>query len=206
MVHMPQLTAAWRKTRAIGGNQVHYRFTLTIHRRTHEFDCYLDTQDKSWTLLVGHINEPWANIYPVYWDKTVRGLAVNPYLDNAKYLELRRILGIQSGTGNKWPVTTILEQADAAASNATIREWVDPRLLANRNRSDVEEPESTVYAGNRPWAGDSLGRHVRVANLEKTRRFLGPEIAEYCRTHDISTRWRPPEANEPISEHRPQLP
>lgn len=204
MVHMPQLTEARRKTRAIGGNQVHYRFTLTIHRRTHEFDCYLDTQDKNWTLLVGHINEAWSNIYPVYWDKTAGGLAINPYLDHAKYLELRRILGIQSGTGNKWPVTTILEQADAAASNATIREWVDPRLLANRNRSDVEEADKTVFDGFAHWG--ATGRHVRASNLDKTRRFLGPEIADRCRTNNISSRWRAPRSGEPINEHRPQLP
>lgn len=62
---------------------------------------------------------------------------------------------------------------------------VQPHEVAIYKRKNVEEAEKIYFCGWKFYADSD--RHAR--NFEKTKEWLGDEIYEFCKKHDISSCW-----------------
>lgn len=191
MTDLPQLTQALLRTRRAGGHRVLYRFTLDAGGRTHELDNVLAAEGpQPWTLLIALIGpHHWAHTYDITSSPT-GVLRANAFLA-ADYRRLLDALNIGGRGTRPWPTSLLLEAADHGARKARPRTWIPPSKIYFLGWFDhVTHPKT----------GNVTGK-----NLTKTRRLLGKDAAEYCKTHNISTRWTTAD-NAKHYDHRPLSP
>ena len=205
MTDLPQLTQALLRTRRAGGHRVLYRFTLNAGGRTHELDSVLAAEgEPPWTLLIALIGpHHWAHTYDITISPS-GALRANAFLA-ADYRRLLDALNIGGSGTRPWPASLLLEAADHGARKARPRTWIPPNELPKAARTNIEEEDKIYFFGWFDHVAHPKTGNVTRDNLTKTRRLLGKDAAEYCATHNISTRWTTAD-NAKHYDHRPLPP
>lgn len=132
----------------------------------------------------------WSHLYEVHQDRQGM-LYTNPMLSHEEYKTLIEVLRIQPApTGNPFRVSGFLQELQQA-SHTVPGHWNRHRIRAIQDipsslRNDVEEPDAVYFCG---WHQNPVGKYPTARNLEKTRRFLGPAVADECRRLRVSSRW-----------------
>ena len=108
-------------------------------------------------------------------------------------------LGLTGRTGRPWPASQLLDAADYGAISARPRAWIPPQDLPQAARTGIEEEHKTSLFGWTDHVAHPRTGHVTAQNLDKTRRLLGKDIAQHCKTHDISSCWTTPD--DPRAKH-----
>ncbi|WP_442852334.1 DUF6037 family protein [Actinomyces sp. oral taxon 849] len=80
-----------------------------------------------------------------------------------------------------------------------------PNELPKAARTNIEEEDKIYFFGWYDHVAHPKTGNVTGDNLTKTRRLLGKDAAEYCATHNISTRWTTAD-NAKHYDHRPLPP
>ena len=206
MTDLPQLTQALWRTKRAGGHRVLYRFTLDAGGRTHEFDSVLAAEgEPPWTLLIALIGpHHWAHTYDIITSSHSGVLRASAFLA-ADYRRLLDALNIGGSGTRPWPASLLLEAADHGARKARPRTWIPPNELPKAARTNIEEEDKIYFLGWFDHVAHPKTGNVTGDNLTKTRRLLGKDAAEYCATHNISTRWTTAD-NAKHYDHRPLPP
>ena len=92
--------------------------------------------------------------------------------------------------GNRWSARKFLDHVQSSSAGISSH-WSSHRIrtaldLPAAYRKDVEESDKVYWCG---WRQNPPGKHQSEANYQKTLRWLGGEIAELCRSMNVSTRW-----------------
>lgn len=132
----------------------------------------------------------WAHVYQVRRDRGTGMLFADPYLGHDMG-NLMRILGIVGRHGgNPWSARKFLDHVQSSSAGISSH-WSSHRIrtaldLPAAYRKDVEESDKVYWCG---WRQNPPGKHQSEANYQKTLRWLGGEIAELCRSMNVSTCW-----------------
>lgn len=132
----------------------------------------------------------WAHVYQVRRDRSTGMLFADPYLGHDMG-NLMRILGIVGRHGgNPWSARKFLDHVQSSSAGISSH-WSSHRIrtaldLPAAYRKDVEESDKVYWCG---WRQNPPGKHQSEANYQKTLRWLGGEIAELCRSMNVSTCW-----------------
>lgn len=132
----------------------------------------------------------WAHIYRVRMNRGTGILFTDPYIGNG-IGDLMRILGITGHpSGNPWSARKFLDHVQSSSFDVSSH-WSVHRIrtaldLPAVYRKGVEESDKVYWCG---WRQNPPGRHQSETNYRKTLRWLGREIAELCRSMDVSTCW-----------------
>lgn len=145
-------------------------------------DCILDISTKPFELMIGILNHSWACIIQLK-----KGFSTIP-MDNKHYYELLRILRLEP---SNYPFTSFrfFKIIDDNIPQFCSGKQVKPSSLAfyRRNRlTEDERKEGYIFCGWLTHEGKNNG-HAR--NFNKTEQLLGKDIADFCREHDISSKW-----------------
>lgn len=79
-----------------------------------------------------------------------------------------------------------LREVDKAVPPKCSKRSVQPHEIAVYKRKVSDEDKIYFHGWNDHLAD---GRHVRAENIDKTRRFLGDEVADFCQQNNISSMW-----------------
>ncbi|MDK8283237.1 DUF6037 family protein [Actinotignum sp. GS-2025f] len=214
MIRLEGLSHAWKKHKAHGVYRILFTFTTNLEEdgtyRPYTFDClFVGAPQPPYKLLIATHKTPipWCHIYEV--EEIAKGvLATETYLGD-DYGPLLQALGIGGHGGTvKLPIGNIVKAASNAAARQNVREWVPPQNIPPSLRRNVEESEKIYFYGWLDHQTENAGRHVTAANLDKTARLLGLDIARFCKTNNISSRWtdRPSPASREANKQRPLPP
>lgn len=112
------------------------------------------------------------------------GCEVVPHLKE-HYGKLLDALGIEPNPANPFGTIKFFRQLDDHVPQRPSGVFQSPELVA-RLWNDFEESDKSFFVG---WVAHNDGRHVTAGNLAKTDLLLGRDVADFCRRHNISSRW-----------------
>jgi len=173
--------------------------------RTHELDSVLAAEgEPPWTLLIALIGpHHWAHTYDITISPS-GVLRASAFLA-ADYRRLLDALNIGGSGTRPWPASLLLEAADHGARKARPRTWIPPNELPKAARTNIEEEDQIYFLGWTDHVAHPKTGNVTGKNLTKTRRLLGKDIAEYCKTRNISSCWTTADKAKHY-DHRPLPP
>lgn len=159
------------------------RYKWRFTRGPATFEAIFLIEDSPFELLLGAIGTRFGITLRVY-----PGFQVDTQLPTEDYFALREALRLTPTPGRPFRPVDFFADLDAAIPQtlnlATGR--VQPHdLLAYRHH--VEEAAKRYFCG---WKDNTTtGERVSPGNLEKTRAAFGQRVYEFCRRHNISSRW-----------------
>lgn len=144
-------------------------------------DVFFLIDRKPFELLVGIRGENLAFVTKVH-----PGFVADSIPDDV-FWALCRVLKLKPGKGqftSQIFLQYIASHAPAHCSHRQIR----PEQMSQYYRAESADEDAKMYfCGWRTHFYDN--RHVRDWNLRKTAFFFGPQVAAFCRSHNISSAW-----------------
>lgn len=145
------------------------------------FDVIFRINCTPYELLIGAIGYSFAMVLQMQ-----RGFVIDNIPDK-EYRELCKILKLNYNK-NHFSSAVFLNIISERAPKSCSKTAVQPHQIAKykaKDLSDDDDKEKIYFIG---WLShDSDNRQAQ--NIEKTRLYLGEDVAEYCRKHNISSRW-----------------
>lgn len=160
------------------------KYTFEFAKTT--FEVIFDVGSNPPQLLVGTINKNWATVIDIdvendFWAE------MNP----DDFFALRNVLFLNYVDGSFRSVNFLYRIGENAPKTQSNRR-VKPSELIQYRASKIkksDEPEKTVFKG---WNDHILdGKTAR--NFDKTEKFLGKRVADFCRENNISSIWTTPD-------------
>lgn len=162
------------------------RFVFTFNNV--EFDAIVSIDETPFELLVGATHRNWACTM-----KILPGYIIN--MDDRDFFDLCYLLNLKPGKESFLSshfLAHIARHCPAQCSS----ELVNPKYLVKyrgRRVNAAEEPEKTVFLC---WDEHKDGKRAR--NFDKTQKYFGKRVADFCRRNNISSKWTTPDkANYP---------
>lgn len=158
-----------------------------------QFDVYFFIDESPYELLFGVKGHNFAFTVIVQSDFTVA-----PYMKREDYFRLRKILGLEDGSGSAFSITAFLKEFNkkipAIASTSAVPE---PQEISVTR--DIDEAHKRFFFG---WRNNDIrGERVSDKNLNKTKELLGVPTYESCLKHNISSKWTDIEADkQPVTQ------
>lgn len=155
------------------------RFRFRLHAG--EFDVFFFVDGNPYVLALGAIG------HNFYFEIKIdpRTYETPAVFDKEDYYSLCKILGLRRNPENKFTPSAFLQHLNDAIDGVEFYP-VTPRDLSPYRR-DVEESAKIWFCG---WLDNTTtGHHVTIANLTKTRRWLGEKAYLRCKEKNISSRW-----------------
>lgn len=151
-----------------------------VHYSNLEFDIIYDIGVSPYEMLIGAINANWACVL-----KITKGFETN--MDSSDFFKLCDLLNLKPSketlTSFKF-LQSIATQFPKKCSNKI----VNPIKLIPFRQHQIkksDEPNKIYFYGWNDHKIDKLTAH----NFDKTELLLGKTVADYCRQHNISSRW-----------------
>lgn len=152
------------------------------------FDCIINIGSQPFELMVGTINYKFSCILHIK-----RGYVTE--LSDTDYFRICDILDLHYSI-NHFTSSKFLEHIDNGLPQRATNRTVKPQDVA-RYKADIlsisERKEGYIFCDWLRHEGQNNG-HAR--NIEKTRLLLGNRIANFCKEHDISSKWTTDETKE----------
>ena len=145
------------------------------------FDCILDVGANPFELMLGVKTYNFACILHIHPGYIVE-------MDDLNYHTLCQILKLNY-KNNRFTSLAFFKYLDDHVPAEASAFLVDPKHLIpfrESSMSSEERKEGFIFAGWLQHEGKNNG-HVR--NISKTEKLLGKTVADYCRRHDISSKW-----------------
>ena len=184
-MHIPRLKSFHQWT--LGNKVKRAHFTVPSKGRAVGVDFYADSAPFELVFSYKLLPPVLLPVLPGYRIPTLLGDQYGP---------MRDLLGITAGGAGPWkPSEFFARFNDAIPSKYTaVTNECRPEHAARYPALDIEDADKTLYWYHRDWEkeGASAGRLRNLPtqkNLEKTRRLLGPEMADFCRRRHISICW-----------------
>lgn len=146
-----------------------------------KFDCILDLDSTPFELMIGALNCNFACILHL-----LPGYIVE--LDELDYRELCAILNLNY-SANHFTSFSFLKYIDDHLPHQASSQFVDPKHVARfrKNKlSTLEREEGFIFCG---WLRHDGMNNGHARNTHKTEVLLGKSVADFCRKHDISSKW-----------------
>lgn len=162
-------------------NQIkRYKFRFSYNNV--KFEVIFFTDEVPFTLLFGAIGTGFSFSVTVE-----RGYDIKTYIDQEKYFELRKILGITKGVNNPFRINDFISEFNRNIPSGIIESGkVYPKDIIKYKRN-VEEEDKIYFMG---WKDNTINNEkVSPRNLEKTKVLIGNDIYEICKRKNISSRW-----------------
>lgn len=155
------------------------RFLISFNNVT--FDCILNLDNQPFELMIGAIKHNFACIMHV-----MKGYQVE--LSELNYFELCKILNL-TYSEDHFSSAKFMRFLDSHLPSEATPGLVDPSIVAyfRKDRlSKSDREEGFYFCGWLPHQGLNNG-HAK--NFDKTEALLGKIVADFCREHDISSKW-----------------
>ncbi len=159
-----------------------YKFRYQVNQL--EFECIFFRDLEPFELIMGCLSHD--NITLLF--KVELEFEVIPFIKCKKTLsKLIEALKTSGHSQDKFSVAAFLKEF-----NSHIPQRAQPRNAATpsdviRYYPDIEESLKIHFRG---WLDNTIRNgNVTPFNLDKTRRLLGQEVYEFCRRHNISSKW-----------------
>lgn len=155
------------------------QFEITYNNVT--FDCVLDIGINPFELMIGVKRHNFACVLHIHPGYIVE-------MDDLNYHILCQILNLNYKDNHftSFAFFTYLDDHVPAKASASL---VDPIHLIPFRESSMsleERKEGYIFAG---WLSHEGKNNGHVRNDSKTEKLLGKTVADYCRKHDISSKW-----------------
>jgi len=145
------------------------------------FDVLFFTDGSPYKLLFGAIGEKCCfvvNVKP--------GYSIDPFLQpKSAYNDLCRVLGIEYDTKNPFSTAKFFRHFAEAVPH-TITTTKEPKTPLNAPANLNDDGDKIFFSH---WRNNGDSSHVTGANLEKTQKAFGIEIANFCLERNISSCW-----------------
>lgn len=155
------------------------------------FDIILCIDKIPYEILIGAINHNWSCI--LYMKK---GYIVE--MSDDDYYNLCNILNLNWNEDHFSSIIFLKYIAERSPSCISNNYPIPSTVARIRNNRDVDEADKIYFVG---W-NNHIQDHRKARNFDKTEEFLGLNIANYCRMHNISSMW----SDNPIDENPPTFP
>lgn len=177
-----QFSSLYNDTCHKGKNSEKFNFTYNRVR----FQVIFLIDRVPFEILVGAIGLNWACTLTMERGFNVTGM------QDADYYALRKILNFKKSGAppfSSWAFIRIVASCVPKRCSSYV---VQPHELA-RYKSNASDEDKIYFLG---WNDHSID-HRKAQNFEKTERFLGKQVADFCRQHNISSLWTdiPQDAN-----------
>lgn len=147
------------------------------------FNAILDIGTTPFQLLLGTINHNWACVLNVK-DKYMTSM------NTVDFMKLCEILHLKPGKGTFTSFEFLKYAGEHSPKSCSLQPVQPSHIMPFRKKyiKSSDEPNKTVFLG---WNNHKLdGKTAR--NFDKTRLFLGNEVADFCIKHNISSLWTTP--------------
>ena len=173
------------------------RFAIKHNQVT--FDCLFLTDIEPYEFVLAAVGHPGI----VFVFEVLRGYLIEGVFEYELYARLAALLGTGAASGNKLIPREFLRQIDAAIpADVSGTRRVTTADVLRVYRHHIEEDQKIYFKG---WLRNAPGKHVTVANLDKTRRCFGQKIRDSCLRQNISSCWSHISADE-AAFHLPPVP
>ena len=148
------------------------------------FHAILDIGIEPFQLLLGTINHNWACVLNVR-----RGFLTS--MAPGDFMRLCEILHLKPGKGEFTSFAFLKCVGEHAPKTCSLTPVQPSHIMPFRKQyiKTSDEPNKTVFLGWNDHKSD--GKTAR--NFDKTRLFLGDEVANFCIKHNISSLWTTPD-------------
>lgn len=106
-------------------------------------------------------------------------------IPSAIYYDLCKVLQLNYSEDH-FSSFAFLKEIDNAIPGKCSKARVQPHEIS-RYKKNQDDDEKDYFLGWIHHIND--GNHVTTENLDKTRRFLGNDVADFCQKNNISTKW-----------------
>lgn len=191
-MEMPRLAAFHRSMLTSGVRRAH----LTVRSKGRDISVDFYTDSTPFELVFSY------RLLPPVLLPVRRGYRI-PVMLGEQYEPMKTLLGITAGTGGPWKPSEFFARFDNAipAQYAARINECRPEHAIRYPGVNIEDADKTLYWYHRDWVqegvtGDRLKALPTPRNLEKTRRLLGPEMADFCWRRHISICWTARKSDE----------
>lgn len=157
------------------------QFYITYNKVT--FDCILDIGTTPFELMIGVKSYNFAYVL-----KVKPGFIVET--PDSFYMKLIKILNLNYKE-NGFSTSRFLTYVDTHLPQKCSDVIVAPSHLVPFRKDKLSkrnQEEGYIFCGWQPHENRNNG-HLSEENASKTEALLGKEIADFCRKHDISSKW-----------------
>lgn len=147
------------------------------------FDCIFDVGTTPFELMIGAKANNFAYVL-----KIEKGFIVES--PDSFYRQLAKILNLNF-KDNGFSTSRFLSYIDANLPKVCSNKLVEPSHLVpfrKEKLSKKNREEGFIFCGWQPHECRNNG-HLSEENANKTEALLGKETANFCRKHDISSKW-----------------
>ena len=184
MAHLPALKAFVEKMNVANSDREHFQ---AVYAKV-TFDIIISLDIYPNEILIGGQGINWACILEIS-----DSFEVN--MPDKSFFELRDKLDLEKGGKEGFNsysfLRDIMKQAPSSCSNKPIPPVVMQRWYPDRFKTNDPEEKTVFYR----WS-DQTPRNQRAHNFDKTEKYFGKIVANYCRTHNTSSQWLTPEQAE----------
>lgn len=185
MAHFPTLRPLCTDMQRKQGDRDHFRATYGKA----VFDVVVCLDSEPWEMLIGteYNQTKWATILSISSE-------YENSMPNADFYALRDLIGMECEKYSEaFGSYNFLRRITSQAPTQYSGKLVSPHSMDCATGQGSADPnEKTQFCG---WTHQPKGIHAR--NFEKTEKYFGKKIADYCRKHNISSNWTvPSEAGE----------
>lgn len=173
-----------------------YKFRYQVNQLI--FECIFFRDIQPFELIMGCLNHDRLTLL----FEVKPGFKVIPFIECKQTLStLIEALKTSGDTQHKFSLTEFLREFDKHIPHqAQPRNVATPRDVV-RHYPQIEEALKIHFYG---WRDNTIQNdHVTAFNLDKTRRLLGQEVYEFCKRHNISSKWTYDE-NRAVNFYHPQ--
>lgn len=172
------------------------RVRFAVQHNHVAFDCLFLTDIEPFEFVLAAVGHPGI----VFVFEVLRGYLIKGEFENELYARLAALLGTGAESGKKLIPNQFLRQIDAAVpDDVGHTQRVTTADVLRTFRHHVEEDQKIYFRG---WLRNPPGNHVKLKNLDKTRRCFGQQVHDSCRRQNISSCWSPIAADE-VAFHPP---
>lgn len=156
------------------------------------FTAIIDISNVPFQMLLGTKLKNWACVLNLEIGYSVT-------MDGDDFSRLCSILNLKPGKGS-FTTFMFFSYINSHAPSACSLKPVQPsHIMPFRKKyiTRADEPDKDIFLG---W-NDHVRDKKRAQNFSKTELFLGKKVADYCRKHNISSRWTTPDKakEKPVS-------
>lgn len=145
-----------------------------------KFDVIYDISSQPFSLLIGAVGLNWGCTLNLE-----RGFKTE--MSDSIFYELCNILHLKAGKDKFTSFKFLKYIAIAAPTNCT-NAPVSPEHLTRFRKSQIkptDDPNKIYFKG---WNNHLIDKRI-AHNFDKTELFFGKKVADYCRSHNISSMW-----------------
>ena len=148
------------------------------------FHAILDIGTTPFQLLLGTVNHNWACVLNL-------NMGFKTSMSTTDFMKLCEILHLKPGKGTFTSFDFLKYVGEHAPKSCSLKPVQPSHIMPFRKQyiKSSDEPNKTVFLGWNDHKSD--GKTAR--NFDKTRLFLGDEVANFCIKHNISSLWTTPD-------------